>query len=232
MDKLWYLSKIRIFEALSSEDLQELDQMAPMTHFNALPKNIIVQSPDLKRDGLFFVKKGKLRVFKINGEGRQFTAAILGPGNMFGEVDSFSFETHDVYIETIEESLICSVMKEHFEKFLIKRPELALRFLKELSERLKERDELIEKLALGHVKERILHLLLKLSEQFGVEEDGYVKIDFALTHQEIANMIGATRESVTGFLKELSIKGLIRTSRKQISINQTKVMECLDSGDF
>jgi CRP-like cAMP-binding protein len=109
MDKLWYLSRISIFEALPEEDLLEIDRMAPMTHFNALPKGSMVQTPDTYREGLFFVKEGKLRMYKVNADGKQFTAGILGPGNMFGEIDSFSFGTKGIYIETMERTLICSV---------------------------------------------------------------------------------------------------------------------------
>jgi CRP-like cAMP-binding protein len=227
MDKLWYLSRISIFEALPHEDLLEIDRMAPMTHFNALPKGTMVQTPDFYREGLFFVKEGKLRMYKISADGKQFTAGILGPGNMFGEIDSFSFGTKGIFIETMEKTLICSVLKEHFENFLNKRPQLAMKFLKELSDRLKERDELMEKLALGNIRERVLHLLIKLSDQFGVEENGYRKIDLALSHQEMANMIGATRESVTVALKELAKEGIIQTGRKSIMVQVEKAKECL-----
>lgn len=173
MDKLWYLSKISIFDTLPKEDLLEIDRMAPMTHFNALPKGTMVQTPDTYREGLYFVKLGKLRIYNINPDGKQFTAGILGPGNMFGEIDSFSFGTNDVYIETMEETLICSVLKDHFENFLSKRPKLALKFLKELSNQLK-------------VRERVIHLLVKLSNQFGKDEGMFRRIELALSHQEMA----------------------------------------------
>lgn len=228
MDKLWYLSRISIFETLPPEDLMELDRMAPMTHFNALPKGTLVQTPDLHRDGLFFVKAGKLRLYKINSEGKQFTVGILGNGNMFGEIDTFSFGTKGLYIETMEETLICSVLKEHFENFLLKRPELAMKFLKEFSNMLRERDELLEKLALGDVRDRVLHLLLKLADQFGIDDDEFVKIDLPLTHQEVANMIGATRESVTVILNELVKEGVLQTGRKTISIEVNKARDSLE----
>ena len=148
-------------------------------------------------------------MFKVNAEGKQFTTSLLGCGNMFGEIDSLSFGTHDMYIETIEETFDRSVLREHFEKFLLKRPELAMRFMKVLSNQLKEKEDLLEKLAIGNIEDRVLHLLLKLSEQFGTENDDFVKIDFPLSHQEIANMIGVTRESVTTILKELSKTGIL-----------------------
>lgn len=67
-------------------------------------------------------------MYKLNSEGKQYTAAILGAGNMFGEIDAFSLGTRDVYIETLEETLLCSVHKDQFEQFLLQRPELVLRF--------------------------------------------------------------------------------------------------------
>lgn len=228
MDKLWYLSRISIFDMLPEEDLLEIDRMAPMTHFNALPKGTMVQTPDTYREGLFFVKEGKLRIYNINADGRQFTAGILGPGNMFGEIDSFSFGTNDIYIETMEETLICSVLKEHFENFLNKRPKLAMKFLKELSDRLKERDELLEKLALGDIRERMIHLLVKLSDQFGIEEEQFRRIDMALSHQEMANMIGSTRESVTVALSGLVKEGITIKDRKSIWVHIEKARKFLE----
>ncbi|MEX2416304.1 MAG: hypothetical protein WD424_09170 [Paenibacillaceae bacterium] len=102
MDKLRYLSRISLFETLPKEDLLEIDRMTPMTHFNALPKGTMVQTPDTYRG-----------------------------------IDSFSLGTNGIYIETMGETLICSVLKEHFESFLSKRPQLAMKFLKELSDQLK-----------------------------------------------------------------------------------------------
>jgi CRP/FNR family transcriptional regulator, anaerobic regulatory protein len=224
-DKLWYLSKISIFETLPTEDLEEIDRMAPMTHFNAVSKGTMVQTPGTERDGLFFVKEGKLRLYKINSDGKQFTVGILGKGNMFGEIDSFSLGTKGIYIEAMEETLICSVLKDHFNKFLSQRPLLAMKFLKELSDRLRERDELLEKFALGDLREKVLYLLFKLAEKFGVEDEEYVRIDIPLTHQELANMIGALRESVTLVLHELSEEDFIQTGRMSIRVNIGKAKE-------
>lgn len=223
MDKLWYLARISIFDALPQKDLMEIDRMAPMQR---LPRGTLVQTPDTHREGLFIIKDGKLRMYKINDEGKQFTAGILGAGNMFGETDSFSFGTNGIFIETIEETLLCSMMKEEFEAFLSNRPQLAMKLLKELSERLKERDEMLEKLALGDIRERVLHLLVKLSERFGIDEGEFLRIDMALTHQEVANMIGATRETVTVALNGLAKDGVIQTGRRAILVNseQAKAM--------
>ncbi|WP_042168030.1 Crp/Fnr family transcriptional regulator [Paenibacillus gorillae] len=222
-DKLWYMSRISIFEALPQEDLLELDHMAPMVHFNAIAKGQVIQTPDMVRDSLFFIKEGKLRLYKLDGEGRQFTAGILGKGNMFGEIASFSFGTNGLYIETMEETVLCSVPKDNFENFLTKRPHLAMKFLTEFSKMLKERDEMLEQMAIGDLRSRVLHLLLKLSERFGSEQKGaFTVIELDLTHQEIANMIGATREGVTVVLQDLKKCGAVETGRRTAAVNQSQ----------
>ncbi|MCF6095198.1 Crp/Fnr family transcriptional regulator [Microaerobacter geothermalis] len=225
MNKLWYLSQISLLEALPMEDLMEIDRMAPMS---TLRKNTLIQTPETFREGLYFIKEGKLRLYKINAEGKQFTLGILGKGNVFGEIDSFSMGTKDIYIETMDDTILCSLGKEQFEQFLAERPQLALKFLKMLSERLKERDELLEQLALGDIRDRVLHLLIKLSEQFGLAVGEFYKIDLPITHQELANMIGATRESVTVVLNQLVKEDVIRTGRMSIQVRLDKAKEYIN----
>ncbi|MGN7309249.1 Crp/Fnr family transcriptional regulator, partial [Bacillus subtilis] len=100
MDKLWYLSQISMLDALPMEDLMEIERMAPM---NQLKKGNLIQTPETFREGLYFLKEGKLKLYKINSDGKQFIVSILGAGNVFGEIDSFSLGTRDTYIETIED---------------------------------------------------------------------------------------------------------------------------------
>lgn len=83
MDKLWYLSQITILGTLPMEDLMEIDRMAPMSK---LKKNTIIQTPDTFREGLYIIKEGKIRLYKFNSEGKQFTLGILGSGNIFGSL--------------------------------------------------------------------------------------------------------------------------------------------------
>jgi CRP-like cAMP-binding protein len=224
MNKLWYLSQIKLFDKVSPEDMEEIDKW---TRHAKIRKHTIIQTPEMVRDGLFFVKEGALRLYIVNSEGKQFTVGILGKGSTFGEIDSFSLGTHGVYIETIDDTLLCSMSGEQFEKFLSTRPHIMKRVMRILSDQLKEKNEMLEKLALGTVREKLLFLLLNLSEEFGVLEDGFHRIDLPLTHQEIGNMIGATRESVTAAINELAKEELIRTGRKTISVHRERVREQL-----
>ncbi|MFK7695017.1 Crp/Fnr family transcriptional regulator [Paenibacillus sp. HJGM_3] len=218
MNKLWYLSQISIFEEMTREEMREIDQLDTIHHFNWITKNTLVQTPESAREGLYFVKEGKLRLYKLNDSGKQFTLGILTRGNIFGELNSFSFGTRKVYIETMESSLLCTMSEPQFERLMINRPQLALKFLKALSDRLKEREDQLEQLALHGLRKRVLHLLSTLSAKFGVIQDGYALIDLSLSHQEIANMIGASREAVSGVMSELAKEGVVKISRLSVQL--------------
>ncbi|MBW7456140.1 Crp/Fnr family transcriptional regulator [Paenibacillus sepulcri] len=225
MNKLWYLSQISIFEEMSQEEMREIDQLDTIHHFNWITKNTLVQTPESTREGLYFVKEGKLRLYKLNDSGKQFTLGILTKGNIFGELNSFSFGTSRVYIETLESSLLCTMFEPQFERLMINRPQLALKFLKALSDRLKEREDQLEQLALHGLRKRVIHLLSTLSEKFGVIQDGYALIDLPLSHQEIANMLGASREAVSGVMSELAKEGVVKTSRLSVQLAVTILEE-------
>ncbi|MFC4810532.1 Crp/Fnr family transcriptional regulator [Paenibacillus sp. GCM10023250] len=227
MNKLWYLSQISIFDEMSREEMREIDQLDTIHHFNRIAKNTLVQTPESSREGLFFVKEGKLRLYKLNESGKQFTLGILSKGNIFGALNSFSFGTSRVYIETLEPSLLCTMFEPQFERLMINRPQLALKFLKTLGERLKEREEQLEQLALYGLRERVLHILSTLSAKFGIIRDGYALIDLPLSHQEIANMLGASREAVSGVMSELAKEGIVKTSRLSVQLAVTVLEEQL-----
>ncbi|KPN95747.1 MULTISPECIES: Crp/Fnr family transcriptional regulator [Lysinibacillus] len=223
MDNIQYLSQFNLLNSLSMEDLIEMEQLTLITTF---PKNTFIQTPETFSEGLYFVKKGKLRLYKVNAQGKQFTSDILNEGNVFGEMDIISFGTRENYIETIEESHICLMNKERFENFLIQRPQFMMTLLKVLSNRIIGMSQLTQNLALGKLHDKVLYALIKLSDQFGLTGDNeYYKIDFPLSHQEIANLVGATREAVTVVLQELVKEEVIKTGFKTIYIHREKLLE-------
>ncbi|MFJ7841330.1 Crp/Fnr family transcriptional regulator [Lysinibacillus sphaericus] len=218
MDNIQYLSQFNLLNSLSMEDLIEMEQLTLITTF---PKNTFIQTPETFSEGLYFVKKGKLRLYKVNAQGKQFTSDILNEGNVFGEMDIISFGTRENFIETIEDSHICLMNKERFENFLIQRPQFMMTLLKVLSNRVIGMSQLTQNLALGKLHDKVLYALIKLSDQFGLTGDNeYYKIDFPLSHQEIANLVGATREAVTVVLQELVKEEVIKTGFKTIYIHR------------
>ncbi|MEK3778569.1 MULTISPECIES: Crp/Fnr family transcriptional regulator [Paenibacillus] len=221
MDKILYLSQFDLMSSLSEADLIEMDGMTSIT---TIPKNRQIQTPDTFTEGFYFVKRGKVRLYTLNPEGKQFTLDMLTEGNVFGEMNGISLGTRAVYIETMEECDICLMNKQRFEQFLIEHPQFMMRLMNVLSERIKQMSELTQTLALGNLHEKVLHNLFRLAEQMGwIEEDEFCKIQLALTHQEIAWMAGATRESVTIVMQDLAKAGRIRTGFKSVSLHRDEI---------
>lgn len=226
MDKLGYLSRINIMDVLPMETLKEVDRDAPM---NVVRKGTLIMEPGQRSDVLFLLKEGRVRIYKISAEGKEFTLAMLGPGNIFGEIGSISTGTEGAYAEALDDAVLCLWRKPDAERIMQKHPQLALRVMEVLSSRLKQMQELMGYLVLGDVRTRLLYLLLRLAAEFGAEDDGPCTLISAdLTHQDLASMIGATRETVSATLAALSREEVVRTGRKEIWVHRSKAKSELD----
>ncbi|MBY3621551.1 Crp/Fnr family transcriptional regulator [Acinetobacter sp. CUI P1] len=223
MENIHYLSQFNLLQSLVLEDLVEMEEL---TRITVVPKNTYIQTPTTFSEGLFFVKKGKVRLYQLNVEGKQFTSDILSEGNVFGEMNMISFGTKDHYIEAMEECNICTIDPARFEEFVATRPRFLMSLMQVLSDRIKSMSQLSQNLAIGNLHDKILCVLLKLSDQLGVkDEDDYFKINVPLSHQEIANLIGASREAVTVALQELVKAEVLQTGFRTILIHRDKVLE-------
>lgn len=228
MDKLSLLARINVMDELPDEVLEEIGRSAPMV---TAARGRVFVDPSEPRQVLYLLKQGKVRLYRISPEGKQFTVALLGDGNIFGETGTFSTGTHDAYAEALEDSIICVLHRDDAQRLLERYPRLALRLLEVVSGRLREAEELMSHMAMGDARSRVLYLLHKLSLSFGAQpEDGWVRITIPLTHQEIANMVGATRETVSVTLSGLERDELVRGGRREIWVHPGRVSEQLNSG--
>ncbi|MEK5255188.1 Crp/Fnr family transcriptional regulator [Paenibacillus sp. FSL F4-0125] len=223
METIDYLSQFNLLQSLALEDLIEMEEL---TRITVVPKNTYIQTPTTFSEGLFFVKKGKVRLYRLNSDGKQFTSDILSEGNVFGEMDVISFGTRDHYIEAMEECHICTIDPVRFEEFVATRPRFLMSLMQVLSDRIKSMSQLSQNLAIGNLHDKILCVLLKLSDQLGVKnEDNLYRIDVPLSHQEIANLIGSSREAVTVALQELVKAEVIQTGFRTIYVHRDKILE-------
>lgn len=213
--KLMLLSQISLFEELPMDDLMVIDEMSKM---EPIKKGTLILNPNSPVKSLFLLKKGQVRLYRINSEGKEFTADILFDGNIFGETTSLSLTDDQIYAEAMTDTHLCVLGKEEFEAFIEKNPKIAIKFINILSARLKETYSMSEKLALGDVRYRILYLLLKLSEKTGRRKNQWQSIEMKLTHLDIANMVGSTRETTSAVVSQLKKKGVIKKGIKHFSI--------------
>ncbi len=227
MDKLAYLNQIDLFRQLSQEELQAVDRVAAV---QAACRGTLLLDPARFEPVLYLVKRGYVRLYRVTPEGRQLTVSLVGPGNVFGELEGLSTGTRRSFAEAVTDVLLCVLRDDDLERLMRTYPEVAVRMVRVLSERLRELEELLERVALSDVRTRLLHLLVKLAERFGRPEGHLVQLEVGLTHQDLADMVGCSRETVTLTLGELTREGLVRTARRRLWVDVERARACLGAG--
>jgi CRP/FNR family transcriptional regulator, global nitrogen regulator len=177
------------------------------------PKDTIF-TPGDPDDQLYFLLFGAVRLYKIYGDYKEATTALLKDSGVFGKLNLVEGRWQDVFAEAVTEARVASIQKAALERVIKSDPEFALRLFSSLSERLRQSDEVIESLLHREVSTRLATLLVNLGERFG-EDD---LIDVRLTHQDLANMIASTREAVSKVMSELQRDGVIETRNRRIAI--------------
>ncbi|MCL8206681.1 MAG: Crp/Fnr family transcriptional regulator [Actinomycetia bacterium] len=218
--KLRYLGQIDLLQHLAPEDLRAVDQMVPLL---AYPAGTVLYEPGQDLNRLYFLKRGRVRLYRLSPDGRQLTLAILKDGNIFGETDSFATGAGSCYAETLTDTLVCTMTTADLARFMQQRPSVALKLVEILSRELRRAQELVATLVLEDVRGRVLYCLSRLAAEFGAPDGDWAALDLKLTQEELAHMIGATRESVSAILAELSRHGLVRTGRGRIAVRRDVV---------
>ena len=181
------------------------------------PKDTIF-TPGDPDDQLYFLLSGAVRLYKIYGDYKEATTALLKDSGVFGKLNLVEGRWQDVFAEAVTEARVASIQKAALERVIKSDPEFALRLFSSLSERLRQSDEVIESLLHREVSTRLATLLVNLSERFGEDISADVLIDVRLTHQDLANMIASTREAVSKVMSELQRDGVIETRNRRIAI--------------
>jgi len=205
------LHQIPIFSCLQDDELDRLMGMAVRKRF---PRNTVLLSAGDITDSLYVILSGKVKTVITDENGREIILSISGPGEYFGEMALIDGEPRSATIITREACQLLIFSKEDIKGVLRSSPDMIFTLLKGLIRRLRETDKKIESLALMDVYGRVAQLLTQMAEP--VNET--MVINEPLTHQEIANMVGASREMVSRILSELMRGGFIRVNKKIITI--------------
>ena len=189
------------------------------------PKDTIF-TPGDPDDQLYFLLSGAVRLYKIYGDYKEATTALLKDSGVFGKLSLVEGRWQDVFAEAVTEARVASIQKASLERVIKSDPEFALRLFSSLSERLRQSDEVIESLLHREVSTRLATLLMNLGERFGEANGSGTLIDVRLTHQDLANMIASTREAVSKVMSEFQRDGLIESrNRRVVIVNEGALSE-------
>ena len=179
----------------------------------------LIFAPGDPDNQLYFLLEGTIRLFKLYGEFKEATTALLKDRGVFGKLSLVEGQGQDVFAEAVTDVRVAGVRKSALTEAISHNPRLAIELFACFSERLTQSDEVIESLLHREVSARLATLLLKLGERFGESDGSGVVLSVRLTHQELANMIASTREAVSKVMSEFQRDGTIEVQNRKITIH-------------
>jgi CRP-like cAMP-binding protein len=209
------LKQVSIFSALPQDAIADLSRH--VWQKTAEPGSVIV-SHEEPGDTLFVIGSGKVKVVLYGETGREIILSILRTGDFFGEMALLDRQPRSANVVAVEESLLLGLDRDAFQAHLTAHPSTSLGILAEMSRRLRHADEVIGNLALLDVYARVARIIRDLAQKQGESVDGGLLIKERPTQQEIAGLIGTSRETVSRALSDFARRGLLEMSGKQILV--------------
>ena len=208
------LKAVPLFATFPEEQLRMLSMVVTR---KSAPRSTTIMAGGDPTDSLYIVLSGRLKVMMSDAEGKEVILSILGPGEFFGEMGLIDDEPRSATVVTIEPCELLSIAKRDFKKSLAENPDMSMAVMRGLVRRLREADRKIGSLALLDVYGRVARLLLDMAENV----DGEKVVTKRLPKQDIAKMIGASREMVSRVMKDLQTGGYIEMRGSTIVLRDT-----------
>lgn len=221
MERFCYLEAMELFRGLTTEEIAALDNtMSLITR----KKGQILYSPGETKEVLFFLKKGAVHLYHLSAEGKKLVIATLGPNTFFGEMSLVGQRMYDTFAEITEDSILCIMTREEVMRLLSMKPAIAMNLVEILGRRLLETETVLEGLAFKNVRARLAIVLLRMTE---LRKDSQIR---GVGHQDLAERVGALRETVTDTLAEFKTASLVELGwRKIVILNEEGLRRIAES---
>ena len=213
-----YFKQVSFFADLSEEEIQALSSATKRRTFRS---GEVIFHRDDPGQVLYMIKEGKVKICIISPDGQEVSLTVFGKGEVFGEfalLDGLPRSADAVALERVE---CYTLQRSDFQNAILKNPKIAILVLEAMSKRLRNTNNMVEDLIFLDVYGRVAKKLLELADAHGVKTEEGVVIDVRLTQQELASMVGASRESVNKVLGYFTDKNFISTDKHRITIHNT-----------
>lgn len=219
----WHLKKFNVFETFERD---ELESVTKVLHLQEFKRGEPIHLPDQTERRLYFSIRGRAKLSRVDdGGGKELILYIVKPGEMFGLL-AFAREQYlDTRVVALEKCIVGHISEPDFNVLMQKNPDVGLRLNKVVGKRLIKIEHRLEELLFRDVPCRLARLLLRLVDEYEVELPCGSKIDLKLTQQDIANLIGATREMVSLSLNDFKRSGWIAMHRHHVCVHDRQALK-------
>lgn len=217
--------KVSIFSTLQDDQVRDIADM--VIHRTYKKGQIIFFEGDIS-DKLYIVNKGKVKIFRYTKEGKEQILYILTNGDFTGDLSLLKKGKLEFNAEALEDTAVCTLTKEDFDKILEKNPEITFKILEVVHDRLVNLENLIQRLSTKDVESRIIGVLVSFIKDFGKEDNQGILLELPLSREEIGNYSGLTRETVSRTLTSMQDSGVIElVGNKKIIIKDIEYLKSM-----
>jgi CRP/FNR family cyclic AMP-dependent transcriptional regulator len=200
-----------------------LDDAAAATLRESMTQVKVIKGQTLFKEGdagdrLFVVVEGKLKLGTSSGDGRENLLSILGPGDMFGELSLFDPGPRTATATAVTDSRVLALANDQVIGWVTAHPQVSLQLLKRLARRLRRTNEVLADLVFADVPGRVAKAIMDLGERFGTKKDDGLHVNHELTQEELAQLVGASRETVNKALADFAGRGWVRLEPRAVVV--------------
>lgn len=228
-EKIGLLSEVALFAGLSDADLQAIGHATTMIH---CARGQQILSPDDPPDRIHIIKKGRVRAYRMTPDGKQLTLDIFEKGTILGDMSLLGqSRLPEAYAEAIDDGVICTITPDQLRRLIERYPIVGVNIIRHLAARLQGAERELEAMAYQRVDQRLARRLIDLAERFGISTARGTLIQARLTQQELAEMIGTTRETLAHTLSDFRRAGLLDVARHQVTIRNAERLAQMADGE-
>ena len=220
-ERIKLLSLVDIFEPLSEQEIERLDGQLPDVH---LEPGQMLYGPQDQTERLFLIQKGKVRIFRTTPDGRELTLAVVESGTVFGEMALTGQQLEGAYAQAMEPSQVSTMARADLERLVLEKPEVGLKIMHVLSERLRRYETRLEDVTMKDVRSRLAGIILLLVESEGLRTGTGYRIPAHYTHERLGTMVGANRVAVTRAFGLLQDEGVVELRRRLIHVEDIEAL--------
>ncbi len=216
---VWFLKQCGLFERLSEAEAGQLNRRALTRSFK---RGAVIYAPNQLGETVLVLATGRVKIKDITQDGRETILAFIEEGELFGELAILDGQSRREYAEAVDACQVLLVPRGDIVALMESRPDIALSVTKLIGLRRLRIETRLRNLLFLSSRDRMIHILLELAESHGDQSGNRVELRIPLSHQDVASLIGVTRETATLTLGQLQAAGLVEVSRRRIVISDIR----------